>query len=126
MPRHPQSEVDQSRVPLLRRLMNNNSGAAIALMDLLHCGRRFGEPVSEEVEWCLTMLDTLGICGDNLDIFWGDVCCRSLEEMSLLLRACHEGCNGVSRDTIGRAIACCRQETATFGELQSVSEVPGL
>jgi hypothetical protein len=107
--------------------MNNNSGAAaIALLDLLRCGRRFGEPVSEEVVWCLNMLDVIGICGDDLYVFWGNVCCHSVDEMSSLLRACHEGYSGVSCDTIWQAIACCKKGAVPLGELQLVSEVPGL
>lgn len=116
MPRHTQPEIYRSYAPLLRRLMDNYSGAAaIALIDLFHCGRRLGEPVSEEVEWCLTMLDTLDIRGDDLYVLWCDVCRHSVDEMSSLLRACHEGCNGVSCDTIRQAIACCKQGAAPPG-----------
>jgi hypothetical protein len=93
--------------------MNDNSGAAIVLFDLLHCGRRFGEPVGEEVEWCLATLDTLGICGDDLNVLWCDVCRNSIDEMFSLLRACHEGCDGVSRDTIWQAITCYKQAAAS-------------
>ena len=124
--RHTQPQANRSHAPLLGRLMAGNSSAAIVLLDLLHCRRRFGEPVGEEIELCLTMLDELGICGTDLYVFWCDVCRQNVDEMSLLLRACQEGCNGVSCDTIWQAITCCKQEAASPGELQLVSEVPGL
>lgn len=122
---HTQPEVDQGHALLLRRLMNDNSSAAIVLLDLLCCKRRLGEPVGKETELCLTMLDELGIYGVDLYVFWCDVCRHSIDEMSALLRACHEGCDGVSCDTIWRAITCYKQGTASLGELQLVSE-PGL
>lgn len=126
MTRHTQLELDGSRAPLLRRLMNNSSGAAIALMNLLLCGRRLGEPVGEEMERCLTTLDTLGICGDDLCVFWFDVCRHDADEMSTLLRPCREKYNGESCDAIWQAITCFRKGgAAPFGELQLVSEVPG-
>lgn len=122
MPFLAQPDIGQSRAHLMHRLVDSNPGAAMALIDLLHCGRRFGEPVSEEVNWCLTMLDALSICGTDLDVFWGDVCCHSVDEMFSLLRACHEGRGGVSCNTIRQAIACCNP----FRELQLASEVSGL
>ena len=122
-----QAENNRSHALLLRRLMNNSSGAAIALMSLLHHERTLGEPIGEEVERCLTMLDTLGICGDNLCVLWFDICRHDVSEMSLLLRACHEGYDDVSHDTIWRAITCHQQGgAAPFGESQLVLEVPGL
>lgn len=81
--------------------------------------------MGEETELCLTMLDELGIYGADLYVFWCDVCRHSIDEMCALLRACHEGCDGVSCDTIWRAITCSRQEAVPLGGLQLVSE-PGL
>lgn len=127
MARHTQPELDGSRAHLLRRLTNNSSGAAIALMGLLLCGRRIGEPVGEEMERCLTTLDILGICGDDLSTFWFDVCRHDVDEMFSCLRACHKKHNGESRDALWQAITCFRQGgAAPLGELQLVSEVPGL
>lgn len=126
MPRYPRLDIDQSHAPLVQRLSNNNSGAAIALIDLLRRGRKFGVPVSSDTAWCLKMLDTLGIYGADLHTLWGDVCRCSADEMIMLLRACHDGCDGVSRDTIMEAITCCTQGAATHGSLRSVSEIPVL
>lgn len=126
MPQHSRLEIDRSHAPLVRRLTNDDPGAAIVLIDLLRRGRKLGAPVSSDTAWCLKMLDTLGICGADLYILWGDVCCRRVEEMSLLLRACHEGRDGVSRDTILQAIAYCTQGAASQGRVQSVSEVSSL
>jgi hypothetical protein len=126
MPQHSRLDIDRSHAPLVCRLANDNSGAAIALIDLLRRGRKLGAPVSSDTAWCLKMLDTLGIYGADLYTLWGDVCCRSVDQMCLLLRACHEGSDGVSRETIMQAIACCNQSAAYQGRVQSVSEVPGL
>lgn len=125
-PRHMQSDTGQSYAPLVRKLIDHDSGAAIALFDLLRCGRKFGASVGDDAAWCLTMLDTLGICGANLHVLWGDVCHCSAEEMLSLLRACHEGRCGVSRDTITFAIECCNQGAAPPRELRPVSVLPGL
>lgn len=126
IPQSTQPGMSQSRALLLSRLMNYDYGAAIVLINLLQRGRTLGEPVSKEVEWCLAMLDKLDICGDNLDVFWCDVCHHSADEMFSLLRSCYSGCDGVSCDTIWRDIACYKQEAASLGRRQLVSEVPGL
>lgn len=125
-PRHTQPDIDQSYTPLVRKLIDHDSGAAIALFDLLRRGRKFGAPVGDDAAWCLTMLDTLGICGANLHVLWGSVCHCSTEEMLSLLRACHEGRCGVSRDTIAFAIECCNQGAAHPRELRLASVLPGL
>lgn len=125
-PRHTQPDIDRSYAPLVRKLIDHDSGAAIALFDLLRYGRKFGVPVGSDTAWCLTMLDTLGICGANLHVLWGDVCHCSAEEMLSLLRACHEGGCGVSRDSITLAIECCNQAAVPPRGLQLISEVPGL
>lgn len=109
MPRHTGLEIDQTHVPMVRKLMNDNSGAAIVLINLLSRGRRIGTPVGDEAVWCLTMLDSFGIYGADLHVFWADVCGCNTEQMFAVLRACDEGCNGVSRDTILQAITCCNR-----------------
>jgi hypothetical protein len=122
MPRHTPLgiDIDRSYASMVRKLMDDDSGAAIALIDLLSRGRRIGAPVSDDSAWCLTMLDSFGICGANLYVFWSRVCDHSTEQMVTLLRACHEGCNGVSQYTIMQAIDCCNRTTLQT-ELQPVS-----
>lgn len=127
MARYTQTENSGSRTPLLRRLMDNSSGAAIALMGLLLHGRTFGEPIGEEMERCLTTLDILCIRGDDLCAFWFDVCHHNADEVFSLLRACRDEYDGVSRDAIWQAITCARQGRAVpFGGSQLVLETPGL
>jgi hypothetical protein len=127
MTQYLQSESNQNHAPLLRRLMNNSSGAAIALMGLLHHKRNLGDPIGEEIEQCLMMLDTLGICGDDLCTLWFDICHHDVAEVTSFLRACHEEYCGVSYGMIRQAITCCRQGiVAPLGEQQLVLEVPGL
>jgi hypothetical protein len=111
MPRQTQLEIDLSYAPMVRKLMDDHSGAAIALIDLLSRGRRIGAPVGDDAAWCLMMLDAFGIHGANLYVFWNDICKHSAERMFKLLRACDEGCNGVSQDAIIQAIACCHRDT---------------
>lgn len=125
MPGHTRLEVDRSYTPMVRRLTDGHSGAAVVLIDLLSRGRKIGMPVGEDTAWCLTMLSALGIYGADLHVLWHEVCGHSTEQMLTLLRACHEGCHGVSRDTIMHAIACCSQE-APLKELQLVLEVSSL
>lgn len=111
-PRHVELDIDQTHTPMVRKLMNNNSSAAIVLIDLLSRGRRMCTPVGDEALWCFTMLDSLEIYGADLRVFWADVCGCNTDQMLAVLRACHEGCSGVSRDTIMQAIACCNQVPA--------------
>lgn len=96
---------------MVRKLMDDHTGAAIALIDLLKHGRKVGVPVGDDAAWCLMMLDAFGIYGANLYVFWNDVCEHSAEQMFKLLKACDEGCNGVSQDTVMQVIACCTRDT---------------
>lgn len=109
MPRHTGLEIDRTHAPIVRKVMNDNSGAAVVLINLLSRGRRIGAPVSDEAVWCLTMLDSFGIYGADLHVFWADVCGCNIELMLTVLRACNDECNGVNRDTVIQAIACCNQ-----------------
>lgn len=127
MAQYLRSESSQNHTLVLRRLMKGSSGGAIALMGLLRHKRNLGDPVGEEVELCLTMLDALDICGDDLCTFWFDICHHDVATMVLLLRACYGEYGGVRYNTIRQAITCCRQGiVASFGAQQLVLEVPGL
>lgn len=108
-PSYTELDIDRTHAPMVRKLMNDNSGAAIVLIELLSRGRRLGTPVSEEAAWCLTTLDSLGIYGADLHVFWVNVCDYSIERMCTVLRACDEEHNDTSRNNITQAIACCNQ-----------------
>lgn len=108
-PTYTKLDIDRTHAPVVRKLMNDNSGAAIVLIELLSRGRGFGTPVGEEAAWCLTTLDSLGIYGADLHIFWVNVCDYSIERMRTVLRACDEGHNDMNRNSIMQAIACCSQ-----------------
>ncbi|MNL18929.1 hypothetical protein D3C87_1401020 [compost metagenome] len=126
IPRHTQLELDRSYAPLVQKLIDHDSGAALVIIDLLRTGRKIGAPVGDNAAWCLKTLDTLGVHGPDLYVLWGSLCDHSADQMVKVLRACCEQRCGLSCDLLTQAIACCNQGGTLDRRLQMILKVPGL
>lgn len=98
------NEDGQSHIHALNSLADGHSGAVIALLDLLRCGRDYQVPVSVDAAWCLRRLEALDIRGGALYRLWGEVCNCSAHSMIDLLRSCEDVSVDTTRDTVKGAI----------------------